>query len=198
MSIIPRTNPLNLQFRICIVTSASSPQGIVICKTLLKANGFVLGVDEGEKDPSLNAGRGTHFQFLRCRVREEGVGERVLEALREGFEGRERADVLVCLDGGIEGRRLRRAVAGLMARQGTGAIVDVIDLEHEESRAGGLQGSAGYHLLRNAMVAEPGGWRYNLASAEVSLREKRGGFVQPLPRYTEALEHMRPLIKTEE
>jgi NADP-dependent 3-hydroxy acid dehydrogenase YdfG len=52
MSIVQRTNPLNLQYRICIVTGAVSPLGTIICKTLLKADAFVFAVDMKMKDDS--------------------------------------------------------------------------------------------------------------------------------------------------
>ncbi|KAK3074703.1 hypothetical protein LTR53_002646 [Teratosphaeriaceae sp. CCFEE 6253] len=128
MSIIERSNPLNLQYRVCIVTSASSPLGVVICKTLLKANAFVLGIDTLNKDASLNAGRGTHFQFLQCGVHEAGAAERIVDAARVKFDGIEGIDVLVNLPGSKDENLvgLSQAVKRVMVREGRGSIVSLL------------------------------------------------------------------------
>jgi NAD(P)-dependent dehydrogenase (short-subunit alcohol dehydrogenase family) len=94
MSIVQRTNPLNLQYRICIVTGAVSPLGTIICKTLLKADAFVFAVDMKMKDDSLNTGLGMHFQFERGDLANSGSGEQVIEAVIEKFR-LERLDILV-------------------------------------------------------------------------------------------------------
>ncbi|KAK5728215.1 hypothetical protein LTR17_012120 [Elasticomyces elasticus] len=130
MSIISRSNPLNLQYRICIVTAASSALGIIICKTLLKANAFVLGIDILPKDPSLNAGQGTHFQFLQCDVQEEGAAQKVVAAAREKFDGIERIDVLITLadaEGEVDGLgRLGDVAGNVMAQEGCGSIIQIL------------------------------------------------------------------------
>ncbi|KAK5136964.1 hypothetical protein LTR08_001471 [Meristemomyces frigidus] len=94
MSRIERSNPLNLQYRVCIVTSASTPLGVIICKTVLKANALVLGVDYRPKDHSLNVGLRTHFQFEQCDLHDERAAEKIVEAARKRH-GLERLDVLV-------------------------------------------------------------------------------------------------------
>ncbi|KAK4951606.1 hypothetical protein LTR10_010583 [Elasticomyces elasticus] len=141
MSIISRSNPLNLQYRICIVTAASSALGIIICKTLLKANAFVLGIDTRPKDPSLNAGQGTHFQFLQCDVQEERAAQKVVATAREKFDGIERIDVLVTLagsEGEVDGLdRLSEIVGDVMAHEGRGSIIHILvgDEKWEKARS---------------------------------------------------------------
>lgn len=132
MSIIERSNPLNLQYRICIVTGASSSLGTIICKTLLKANAFVFGVDTKLKDDSLNAGVGMHFQFEKCDLADSGSAERTIEAVRERFR-LERLDILVNV---VEEARkhdwkgvtdLSNAVGQVMAREGHGCVINVLE-----------------------------------------------------------------------
>ncbi|KAK5688956.1 hypothetical protein LTS10_000936 [Elasticomyces elasticus] len=139
MSIISRSNRLNLQYRICIVTAASSALGIIICKTLLKANAFVLGIDTSSKDPSLNAGQGTHFQFLQCDVQEEGAAQRVVAAAREKFDGIERVDVLVTLagtEGEVDGLgRLSEVVGNVMAEEGRGSVIHILAGDEKSEKA---------------------------------------------------------------
>lgn len=131
MSIIERYSPLNLQYRVCIVTSASTPLGVIICKTLLKANALVLGIDSRPKDHTLNAGLGTHFQFEECDVNDQKTPERIAEAAKEKF-GVARLDALVTIveeekEGDLEGlRRLGEAVGGVMGKEGKGSIINVI------------------------------------------------------------------------
>ena len=135
MSIIERSNPLNLQYRVCVVTSASTPLGVIICKTLLKANALVLGVDFRPKDHSLNAGLGTHFQSEQC---DPSDADRIVEAAREKF-GLERLDVLVnVVEQGREDdlgglRNLSAVVGKVMASEGRGTIINVVgDVEGME------------------------------------------------------------------
>lgn len=131
MSIISRSNPLNLQYRVCMVTSASTPLGVIICKTLLKANALVLGIDSRPKDDSLNAGLGTHFQFAKCNVNDERAPERIVEAAKEGFAV-ERIDVLVNVveeakENELNGmKRLGEVVRRVMEQEGKGSIVNVL------------------------------------------------------------------------
>lgn len=131
MSIIEKSNPLNLQYRVCIVTSASTPLGVIVCKTLLKANALVLGIDARPKDHTLNAGLGTHFQFEQCSVGDRGTPERVIEAARKKF-GLERIDALVNIveegkEVNLEGlTRLGEAVGHGMAQEGRGSIIIVL------------------------------------------------------------------------
>jgi NAD(P)-dependent dehydrogenase (short-subunit alcohol dehydrogenase family) len=132
MSIIARTNPLNLQYRVCVVTSAFSPLGVIICKTLLKANALVLGIDTRPQDESLNAGLGTHFQCEICDVNDPDTPKRIVEAAIEKY-GVERMDVLVnVLEAGREGvglerlGRLSRGLAEVMAKERKGSIVTVL------------------------------------------------------------------------
>ena len=131
MSIIEKTNPLNLQYRICIVTGCASPLGTIICKTLLKANAFVFGVDTKLKDHTLNAGTGMHFQFEQCDLADSGSAEKVIEAVREKFR-LERLDILVnVVEEGQENdwksvTDLSKAVSQVMAREGHGSVVNVL------------------------------------------------------------------------
>lgn len=128
MSIIERSAPINLQYRICVVTSASSPLGVVISKTLLKANAFVLGVDTQPIDPSLNAGLGTHFQFEQRDVQDVQTPKQLIEAVKEKF-GLENIDALVNTVGKqsevIGLGELSRAIGQVMAEQRKGTIVNV-------------------------------------------------------------------------
>lgn len=126
MSIIERDNPLNLQFQVCVVTAAGSPLGVVICKTLLKANAFVLGVDTHPKHDSLNAGLGTHFQFLNCDVTHPDTPKKIIETAREAY-GLERVDGLVnvMMEPGNESKGLNEAVAEIMVGQHHGSIVSI-------------------------------------------------------------------------
>ncbi|KAK4554785.1 hypothetical protein LTR86_008287 [Recurvomyces mirabilis] len=128
MSIIPRDSPLNLQYRICIVTSASSVLGIVVCKTLLKANALVLGIDDQKQDHSLSSAPGTHFQFLQCSI--ESASEQVVKVVAEKFEGSERVDVLICLGHGHGESALAETVGGFMCKGDGGSIVHI--LEHRK------------------------------------------------------------------
>lgn len=141
MSIIERENPLNLQYKICVVTAASSPLGVVICKTLLKANALVLGIDKNPRDESLNAGLGTHFQFEECDISNDGGGggdvvKNIIASSKEKFEGLGgRFDVLVDLVregeeegdlGGIEA--LTKGIGDVMRESGgAGSIITVAE-----------------------------------------------------------------------
>lgn len=141
MSIIPRASPLNLSYNVALVTHASSPLGVIVCKTLLKANALVLGIDSRQRDPSLNAGLGTHFQFFRAP--DDGYSvEDVLAAASEGF-GVERVDVLINVtdddndDDGESGNvaavnGLVHACVKVMREQGNGgAIIHVLGQRRE-------------------------------------------------------------------
>jgi len=135
MSIIPRESPLNLSYRVAIVTSAFTPLGVIVCKTLLKANALVLGLDvpARQREPSLNAGLGTHFQYLTCDWSADGAAEEVLDAARMKF-GVERLDLLVHVEEksqddcarGPEPLALMEACAEAMRTQDGGAIISII------------------------------------------------------------------------
>jgi NADP-dependent 3-hydroxy acid dehydrogenase YdfG len=131
MSIIERSNPINLQYRVAVVTSASTPLGVIICKTLLKANAFVVGIDSRRKDHSLNAGEGTHFQFVERDVNNKDVPEAVIELARKTFYGKS-ANVLVNVveegkEGDLDGlKRLTQAIGEVMQREKEGCIVNVL------------------------------------------------------------------------
>ncbi|KAK5710588.1 hypothetical protein LTR15_012917 [Elasticomyces elasticus] len=201
MSIISRSNPLNLQYRICIVTAASSALGIIICKTLLKANAFVLGIDTGPKDASLNAGQGTHFQFLQCDVQEEEAAQRVVAAAREKFDGIERIDVLVTLadtGGEIDGLgRLSEVVWPVMAQEGRGSIIHILagDEKSEKARSKlvrldrNLEDLTLIHLAGRDQQTHDQAVRWKGPSAETSF--------DVVPSYEEAKTHMTALIKSE-
>ena len=131
MSLIERSNPLNLQYRVCVVTSASTPLGVVICKTLLKANALVLGIDSRPRDHELNANEGTHFQFEECSVNDEGAPERIVEAAKKKF-GVERLDALVNVveegkEEDLEGlKRLTEVIGKRLGKEGKASIVNVL------------------------------------------------------------------------
>lgn len=138
MSIIERENPLNLQYRICLVTSAASPLGVIICKTLLKANALVLGIDTQPRDHSLNAGLGTHFQFEECDVNDSGTPEKVVAASKEKF-GLDRLDALVNLveegrEGNLDGiKNLTQRAVGIMKQQGRGSVITILNNAENET-----------------------------------------------------------------
>nr|POE96477.1 hypothetical protein CFP56_56527 [Quercus suber] len=128
MSIIERSNPLHLQYRVCIVTSASSTLGVIVCKTLLKANALVLGVDDHAKDVSLNAGLGTHFQFEQCDINHDQTPTHLIKVAETAF-GTDRLDVLVNLVDreDLQGyQSLCRTVGNVMKARGTGSIVNIL------------------------------------------------------------------------
>ena len=130
MSIIEKTNPLNLQYKICVVTNASSPLGVVICKTLLKANALVLGIDKNARDESLNAGLGTHFQFEQRDLNDPKTPENIISASKEKFESLGgKFDVLVNLvwPEHLDGiKNLTSAIGKVMEESGnSGSIITV-------------------------------------------------------------------------
>lgn len=137
MSIIPRESPLNLSYRVAVVTSAFTPLGVVVCKTLLKANALVLGLDVPARrcEPSLNAGLGTHFQYLTCDWFADGSAEEVLEAARKKF-GVDRLDLLVHVEEKSQDARakghdhvpqaLMAACAKAMRAQHGGVVISII------------------------------------------------------------------------
>ncbi|EME41505.1 hypothetical protein DOTSEDRAFT_55307 [Dothistroma septosporum NZE10] len=196
MSIIDRSAPINLQYRICIVTSASSPLGVVISKTLLKANAFVLGVDTKPIDPSLNAGLGTHFQFEQLDVEEEGqTPKRLIEAAKEKF-GLENIDALVNIFGKQnDGRglgKLSTALGQVMAQQKKGTIVNVRDnVENED----GKQQERLLDFTKNiSQRLENEGVRCN---AVVLQAPPNAGQYQSGKAYEEAQTHMKTLMNIE-
>lgn len=138
MSIIPRTSPLNLAYRVAIVTNAFTPLGVVVCKTLLKANALVLGIDHRPRAPSLNAGLGTHFQYIALDLRDPAATvDDALTACRDGF-ATDRVDMLVLVgdekddarDAEHGGRQLRalaeKCIAAIKDNTGTGAVTAII------------------------------------------------------------------------
>lgn len=140
MSIIEKTNPLNLQFCVCVILNASNPLGIIISKTLLKANALVLGIDSRPKHESLNAGLGTHFQYEQTSPGDVS-SEQVMSMVQERY-GTERIDVVVnVVEHGQAERmkdvvRLTEGLAGIIAggARGKGALLTVMsDLEDTNS-----------------------------------------------------------------
>lgn len=103
MSIIEKTNPLNLQFCVCVVLNSSCQLGIIISKTLLKANALVLGIDSRPKDESLNAGLGTHFQYEQ-KSSGDVSSEDIMKIVQDRYD-QERMDVVInVVEEGQEGR----------------------------------------------------------------------------------------------
>ena len=138
MSIISRENPLNLQHQVCVVTSASSPLGVRICKTLLKANAFVLGIDSKKRDATLNAGLGTHFQFEERSLDGKDAAEKIVASAKEKF-GVEKLNVLINLvekgkESDLVGNEaLVDATIVSMRQQGKGSVISVsedVEAEH--------------------------------------------------------------------
>jgi hypothetical protein len=135
MSIIERSNPLNLSYQICIVSGASSELGTIICKTLLKANAFVFGVDTTPKHDSLNAGMAMHFGFEECDLAHAGSAEKVIESVRVKHKT-DRIDLLVNIveddrDGKWKGvSNLSKAVSHVMSGDGKGRVISVIGNDH--------------------------------------------------------------------
>jgi len=96
MSIIDHGNPLNLSYKIIIVTNASTPLGVVVCNTLLKANALVLGTDIGQKEHSLSASKYSHFQFWQCDLNDQNAAQEVIGYAKQIFRT-DRIDGLVNL-----------------------------------------------------------------------------------------------------
>lgn len=134
MSIIERSNPLNLSYQICIVSGASSPLGTIVCKTLLKANAFVYGVDSHPKHESLNAGMAMHFGFEECDLSDAGVAEQIITGAKTKHR-KDRIDVLVnVIEDGTESEwkgisNLSKAVGEIMADEGKGRMINVVGSE---------------------------------------------------------------------
>ena len=131
MSIIERSNPINLQYRVAVVTSASTPLGVIICKTLLKANAFVIGIDARQKDHSLNSGTYTHFQFVHRDVNDEDLPQDVIDFARATFYGKDVRVLVNVVEGGKEGdldglKRLTQSIGESMQREREGSIVNVL------------------------------------------------------------------------
>nr|OQO10887.1 hypothetical protein B0A51_16693 [Rachicladosporium sp. CCFEE 5018] len=158
MSIIERNSPLNLQYKVCIVTNASSPLGVVICKTLLKANALVLGVDDKVRDHSLNAGLGTHFQFEQVDIHAPNAADRVIDSAKRKFEGLGgggRVDALINLlaedaasDGkgkDVEGFKKLSLANGEVMKEGNGGSIVVVP----SSAKGGRGSEALVELTRD-------------------------------------------------
>lgn len=131
MSIIERTNPLNLQYKVCVVTNASTPLGVVICKTLLKANALVLGIDKNARDHSLNAGLGTHFQFEQRDLNDPDTAKEIIAASVKKFDSLGgKFDALVNLVGedetDLDGiSNLTKGLGDVMKEAGRGSIITV-------------------------------------------------------------------------
>lgn len=140
MALIDRTNPLNLQYRTCLLPHASHPLGVILSKSLLKANALVLGLDKQPQNTTLNARPGTHFQFLEIDVAAPEAPDAVLEAVEVKFKGQpvEGVDVLVNLfdeaGGGTEwAARLSEKAVEVMRGKGKGVIINVV-APSEEAR----------------------------------------------------------------
>ncbi|CAK4031741.1 Hypothetical predicted protein [Lecanosticta acicola] len=130
MSITNRESQLNVQSKLCIVTSASSPLGVRISKSLLKANAMVLGIDSKARDSTLFAGSGTHFQFEEFTVKDKHSAVEVIAAAKEKFD-QDQIDVLVNIVGPEQendmsgAKEMADAAALAMKQQGKGKVVMV-------------------------------------------------------------------------
>ncbi|CZT14307.1 uncharacterized protein RCC_00284 [Ramularia collo-cygni] len=141
MSIIERTNPLNLQFCVCVVLNCSCPLGITISKTLLKANALVLGVDSRPKDESLNAGLGTHFQYEQNSPGDVS-SEQIMKIVEDRYD-QQRMDVVINIveagqeEGVKDAVELMEGLAKVIAdgARGKGALVTVMGDAHDPEAA---------------------------------------------------------------
>ncbi|KAK5011603.1 hypothetical protein LTR16_004612 [Cryomyces antarcticus] len=124
MSIIEQTSPLNLVRRIAIVTGASSTVGAAVCRTLLKHNACVLGIDTVPIHSTLNARLGTHMQFYQGDVTECSAID-IIRACRTKFEDRSNIDALINLVP-VEGDHLTDEVVKIMTSQNGGAVLNVV------------------------------------------------------------------------
>lgn len=208
MSIIERTNPLNLQYKICVVTNASSPLGVVICKTLLKANALVLGIDTRPRDHSLNAGLGTHFQFEQVDIKEPETPKKIIEASQEKFESLGgKFDALVNLvekedddddDDDVAGiANLTKAIGNVMRESRQGSIITVAPGSVEE---GGIQSKGQMIDFAKSLMQQfqdnSNSIRTNIIIPEATTAPSETQ--QSTLAYQEAQTHMTALIKTEE
>lgn len=110
-----------------IVTSASTKLGAQTCRTLLRYNALVLGIDESpvtEEEHRLFSQVGTHFQTLQLSLKEDDVVPRMLAHCKERF-WKEGLDFVITFgeDGSAE---LRSSLAGNLREGDGGAIVDVL------------------------------------------------------------------------
>ncbi|KXT12522.1 hypothetical protein AC579_10362 [Pseudocercospora musae] len=153
MSIIERSNPLNLQYNVCLVTAASSPLGVRVCKSLLKANAMVLGIDNATRDSTLNAGLGTHFQFEELDIGAKDSAGKVVSAAKEKF-GLERVDLLVNIvderqHDVSEFERLTEVVVEVMRGQGKGSVIILPSETEPESPSEDLVDSSMANLCQD-------------------------------------------------
>ncbi|KAK6417482.1 hypothetical protein LTR95_017331 [Oleoguttula sp. CCFEE 5521] len=217
MSIIERNSPLNLQYKVCIVTNASSPLGVVICKTLLKANALVLGVDDKVRDHSLNAGLGTHFQFEQVDLQGSDAAAAIIESAKRKFEGLGgggRVDALVDLvdeEGGdgkakdLEGLRKLSLAIGEVMKEGNGGSIVVVPsnakgghgseamVRYQINSARGQADLDQIQLARDLSQQHAGSVRCNVVTPGVTT-----GFEDRSEElYREAQTHMKALMKTE-
>ena len=119
----------NLHPTVAIVTSASTPLGAQTCRTLLRHNALVLGVDSEpvtEKQHRLFSALGTHFQTLQLSLDDEDAVERMVEHSKERF-WKEGFDVLITFGDGEGGIRVSREVASIMSETGGGVVLNVMD-----------------------------------------------------------------------
>ncbi|PPJ60388.1 hypothetical protein CBER1_08012 [Cercospora berteroae] len=197
MSIIERTNPLNLQYKVCVVTNASTPLGVVICKTLLKANALVLGIDKNARDHSLNAGLGTHFQFEQRDLNDPETPQEIIASSVKKFDSLGgKFDALVNLVGedgtDLDGiRNLTEGLGDVMKEAGQGSIITVPGKVEgsDESRSQALinftkdvtQRFEGTAIRTNMIVSE---------TTDAKTQDSAKTF-------EEAKSHMTALIKTE-
>jgi hypothetical protein len=111
------------------VTSASTPLGAQTCRTLLRHNALVLGIDSDpvtEKQHRLFSALGTHFQTLQLELEDEDAVPRMVEHSKERF-WKEGFDILVTFGEGEGSIKLRSEIAGIMAQTGDGVVLNVLD-----------------------------------------------------------------------
>lgn len=147
MSIIERSNPLNLAYKIAVVTNAASIFGQITCKTLLKANALVIGIDEEMHDPSLTARPGTHFQFVQGSLEDQSIPEKVIK-LSDAEFGKDYINVLINIEAG-DGKDRGSFVKSLVGKMQDGSLVNILSPE----LTGGTAEEALQNLVRASSVA---------------------------------------------
>jgi hypothetical protein len=114
---------------VAIVTSASTDLGAQTCRTLLRHNASVLGIDEEPvtgKDHRLFSALNPHFQTLQMGLGDENASQKMIDRIKGRF-WKEGFDILITFGEGEESIRLRREIAKLLSQTNGGVIMNVLD-----------------------------------------------------------------------
>lgn len=120
------THPLPL---VAIITSAASPLSSQLCRTLLRHNALVLGIDSlpvTESSHRLFSALGTHFQTLQLDLEDPDAITRIVAHSENRF-WKAGFDVLVTFGEGDGSVKLRREVSEIMRKSGGGVLLNVLD-----------------------------------------------------------------------